>query len=848
MRRAISVGKGFRKHSLQEAIKMAGAGDAIVFDAGDYEYPNGISISKGIDIIFRGNGDTAADVNLASYIVAKENSNVHIENMTITAGDSHNAVYAVGGSSVTMQNVAVKSESTKYPAVYIDGATVNASACEFRDQHLGAVNVMNQAEFSCDSSVVENLFISKATSHVNNSELSGYIAVVGEDAELHLDDAYIKNENSYANHDYLLAAYGGGQVFANSLHFEDPFSHLWVNHGYMQFTNPQIGTSQTIEATSDEYSTIEGDADRIKITYPQAQTASSNSDENQTSEDSNDDNSEDTTETDTQTDDERQENQTEEQSALTELQNMIGLESVKETAKKFISLATYNKQREADGLPQLDQSLHSLFLGNPGTGKTTVARLLAKALFEEGVIAEDKLVEVSRQDLVSQNVGGTAIQTKQKLEEATGGVLFVDEAYTLYQDGSMNWGQEALDTILKYMEDHRDDLMIIFAGYTDEMKKFLSMNEGLASRVPNTFDFEDYSDDEIAQIGSLQLHAKKFEFNEQLYHDVVVQAYNLTNDSSNGRWVRNFNEKLMRDVALYVIENHIQDTNAIPDELLTTMIGGSAEEKSNNVDQIVAELDAMIGLKSVKDFVHNLVKQVQADKALGESSFGAGNYHMVFEGEPGTGKTTVARIIAKIFYNLGILEKDTVKEVDRTDLVGAYIGHTEKNTKEVIENSLGGVLFVDEAYQLSSGGENDFGKQAIETMITELENHRGEFVAIFAGYTDDMEKFLQANSGLRSRVPLKIEFDSYTPEEIAQIVSLQLTHAKWTFNEGLLTGTVKSIYGRLPQEEQSNGRWARNYVEKLVRAQKVWIVEKQPEDMRDIPDDVVLDNALEYRQ
>ena len=164
-----------------------------------------------------------------------------------------------------------------------------------------------------------------------------------------------------------------------------------------------------------------------------------------------------------------------------------------------------NKRREEQGLATQNITLHSCFLGNPGTGKTTVARLLGEILYHKGITKDKKFVEISRSDLVAGYRGQTAIQTKSILESALGGVLFIDEAYTLHQDDRDSFGTEAIDTILKFMEDYRNDIVIIFAGYSKEMEIFLDSNPGLRNRVPNKFIFEDYTIDEFVEIGLLDL-------------------------------------------------------------------------------------------------------------------------------------------------------------------------------------------------------------------------------------------------------------------------------------------------------------------------------------------------------
>ncbi len=471
--------------------------------------------------------------------------------------------------------------------------------------------------------------------------------------------------------------------------------------------------------------------------------------------------------------------------------------------------------------------MHSLFLGNPGTGKTTVARLLGQALYDSGAIKEDVFLEVQRRDLVGEALGASANMTQNVLERARGGVLFIDEAYSLYQEQNNEFAQEAVDTIITFMEDNRDSTVIIFAGYPNQMQDFLNMNPGLKSRIPNRFDFEDYTEEQIAQIGYRSLLNSDYTVSQQLYANVVAAKYRQSSDDSNGRWVRNFNEELIKHMVRRVIETDDPDTETITDEDLYAISGGSTEQKSANIEALLHELDQLVGLEPVKTWVHELINEVRANKKLEslQTNMERPTYHMVFTGNPGTGKTTVAGLISKLFYNLGILEHPTVKEVDRTDLLGSYIGHTEANTTKAIDEAMGGVLFVDEAYQLYvEHSPNDFGKMAIETFMTRLENDRDKFVAIFAGYTEEMDKFLGANPGLRSRIPLTIEFPDYTPDEVAHIVCARLRNS-WNFDEAALRELAAAEYENLPQGEQSNGRWARNYAHFIEKQHKKWLID-----------------------
>ena len=237
---------------------------------------------------------------------------------------------------------------------------------------------------------------------------------------------------------------------------------------------------------------------------------------------------------------------------MQQLDEMIGLETVKQQVKEFIAVTVLNKKREEKGLNTSSQTLHSLFLGNPGTGKTTVARIVGHVLYEKGVIAEDKLIETSRADLVAGYVGQTAEKTRKVLESALGGILFVDEAYTLASGGQNDFGKEAIDEILKFTEDHRSNIMIIFAGYTNDMEKFLETNPGLRSRIPNKFDFEDYTVDEMVQIGLFSLKKQQYHVNPSSYADLLKNNLSKDNDNSNGRWVRNLNDKIIKKQAVRV--------------------------------------------------------------------------------------------------------------------------------------------------------------------------------------------------------------------------------------------------------------------------------------------------------
>lgn len=529
----------------------------------------------------------------------------------------------------------------------------------------------------------------------------------------------------------------------------------------------------------------------------------------------------------------------EEKDAMEELNRLIGLQQVKQKIKIMINQVAANKKRIEKGLKPIRQTLHAVFVGNPGTGKTTVARLLGKILFQYGALSGEqfKFIEVSEPDLISQNVGGTAIQTKNYLDQARGGILFIDEAYTLNKkDSSVNFGQEAIDTIMKYMEDYRDEIMVIFAGYTKEMDQFLKTNPGLASRAPNRFVFEDYTADDIVQLGETLLHKDQFVLEDKEYYAKrVKRAYSESLDHSNGRWIRNFNEALTKIQLNRIVVTNTDDIETIFNVDIDDLLNQGRYIDRGDKDDALEQLNRLIGIQNVKRQVREFVFQAEANQKKEEQGIKVGDFtlHSLFLGNPGTGKTTVARLIGKILYQKGIIATNKLIEVSRSDLVAGYIGQTAIKTKEVLESALGGVLFIDEAYTLSSGSENDFGREAIDEILKFMEDHRRDIVIIFAGYTNEMDEFLKTNSGLSSRIPMVFNFEDYSPDELVEIGLLGLK--QYHFNQEMYANTVKNLFAR--SNDHSNGRWIRNFNEKLLRLQASRLIQSGRDDFHLITDE-----------
>lgn len=309
-----------------------------------------------------------------------------------------------------------------------------------------------------------------------------------------------------------------------------------------------------------------------------------------------------------------------EKSGMEELNELIGLTKVKHDVEELVGLAKVRKMREEKGMKAVPVSLHLVFSGNPGTGKTTVARILAKLYKEIGILSTGQLVETDRSGLVAGYVGQTAIKTQKKIQEAMGGVLFIDEAYTLNQEGE-NFGQEAIDTILKAMEDHRDKFVVIVAGYTELMKAFVESNPGLKSRFNKFFEFPDYTVDELQAIFMMQCKKYQYKMTEEAEAAVREEIVRLEaakgENFANAREVRNLFEKIITNQAA-----RVADLENVDEETLTTLTIEdlqdlddleAPEKKPEDAGEKAAEADKEL-LNALTDILESSKKET-ADNA-----------------------------------------------------------------------------------------------------------------------------------------------------------------------------------------------------------------------------------------
>lgn len=472
---------------------------------------------------------------------------------------------------------------------------------------------------------------------------------------------------------------------------------------------------------------------------------------------------------------------------MREFDKYVGVEEIKDEIRKIALIVDDARKRGGDKAASGSVKSHFVFLGNPGTGKTTMARLFAEALSAMGALPSGHLVETDREKLVSQYIGETPKLVRKAVNDAMGGVLFIDEAYSLWRDDKDTYGTEAITTLLKDCEDLKGKFVCLLAGYPIEMQRFMGSNPGIDRRFDKKINFRDYTGPELTKIFrnmaasgddpvtlSAEADAQIGTFFDKLYAM-------RTDRFGNAGTVANILQAAKGRMTDRVENERKNGTFVTGTEKVLTMADIEGETSKKSVEDILSTFDDLIGMQDVKAQIEKIAKRVRVNQmrmASGRGKVMVDNIHLIITGNPGTGKTTVAKRLGQIFKAIGVIPTDRVIVKKREDILDSFSNSAGPNMRKAVDDAMGGILFIDEAYNLMpvdrTGNVDRSGAEAVEALMTCMSERQGQFITVFAGYKNEIDEFIaNANPGLQRRFTHRIHIPDYSVDDLVEIFKAQ---------------------------------------------------------------------------
>ena len=535
-----------------------------------------------------------------------------------------------------------------------------------------------------------------------------------------------------------------------------------------------------------------------------------------------------------------------------ELDKYVGLEFVKELFENVRLEILDAEDCKRRGIKPDSYPDHYIFAGNPGTGKTTVGKMIGQFYHLMGVMGGAETIFVDASELIGSHVGDSKNKTVEKIQNAIdhNAILYIDEAYQITDSA---YSAEIVGAMMTRMTENADDFKMIFGMYSNRVEDFLKMNAGLSRRV-RIVEFPDYNPDQLVRIFDKTIESQGRSITgdaHRLIELIMEYKYNTrTEDFGNAGEVKklviDMKKLLLKRTALSRdADKYTYTSEDIPEKELEKI---KDQINPRSFDDIMRELNEQIGLSDLKDVIIRKQEEILYAKKSGGSVYNINPGYYFFVGNPGTGKSTSAKLFAECLYELGIVKSNNFMSCTAKDLIGQYVGETDKKTYALLQKSINGVLFIDEAYSLSyaggSGADVGYKKEALEQIIAfmDVPEHRRKCCLIFAGYEKDMQGLYKSNSGMRSRIE-EIHFRDFSAEELYEIFALFCRKGGFTISEGVKERYLPIFEKMTRMEYYSNGRTARTVYEKTLANFRRRIIHSEnlseDESRLIIPDDLL---------
>ena len=512
--------------------------------------------------------------------------------------------------------------------------------------------------------------------------------------------------------------------------------------------------------------------------------------------------------------------------------------------QKQLELSYKNDRLRMGDIDKVIKNRSYRFEGESGVGKTMAANILTNILWHKGLISSEKPrivyslanfmknYELQHSDSYSETI-------KHNVENMGFNVLLIENLHQVEESDLIDF--------LDNLSELKKQYLIIVCGTKKEFEKFDKNIKSFKGKFPRTIKFDEYTTSEMIDILNIIVKENNYEIDESAFETITKQFEKAKKVSNFGNaiFVKNYAESIMNNSLNRVFDNDSDVTKdckvyTITDEDINSVdmmaLLGNEYGKIDTYENSITELDRLIGLMPVKNYIKSYLAKSKIDEMKREKGFikdDGYNMHLCFTGSPGTAKTTVARQFAKILYINGIISKPDIVECGLSDLQGEYLGQTSPKVIEKFEEAKGGVLFIDEAYSLNN--DDTYSRQAIDTIVAQMENHRDEVIVIFAGYREPMEEFIRSNPGLKGRVSRFLDFPDYSLDELMQIFDKMLDDGNYILEDEISTKEYvrKCIEEKMSKEDFANGREVRLLVENAIINQSMRLYNDKQQDIND---------------